>query len=332
MVVSRNLPHKSVCTSPTRLKNLSGDTEVTGTDRYCLVIRSKSGNSYWYWFHHIRGSVSLDTCWTWMYGWRWVLPFDWGHVEIHGWCTHTKEFVQISTMVDLSIRVIHFSLSSLDVQTFEVHWKMSEDIVFQVRGSNCCHRTRAFLWVGPTDSTQDKISSCPRSNLRPTYPPCPPWCFDVLIGHRHVLMTRQILCVRFQWVWLIGKSSERLLMYEFMNGHSKISHTLSSGLKFFFSQKSSQIFIVWHTVTGGTIGTHIIRESGLSLCVWGPRIQSNPYCICQFPNLINYHQQTLELSVIDPVQPLVDSTDGLSSTDPRVGWYHGWSYQQLVDK
>ena len=28
MVVSRSLPHESVCTSPTRLKNLSGDTEV----------------------------------------------------------------------------------------------------------------------------------------------------------------------------------------------------------------------------------------------------------------------------------------------------------------
>ena len=28
MVVSRRLPRKSVCTSPTRLKNLSGDTDV----------------------------------------------------------------------------------------------------------------------------------------------------------------------------------------------------------------------------------------------------------------------------------------------------------------
>jgi hypothetical protein len=31
MVVSRRLHHKSVCTSPTRLKNLSGDVEVSGT-------------------------------------------------------------------------------------------------------------------------------------------------------------------------------------------------------------------------------------------------------------------------------------------------------------
>ncbi len=42
---------------------------------------------------------------------------------------------------------------------------------------------------------------------------------------------------------------------------------------------------MWHTVTGGTIGAHIIRESGLSVCVWGPSIQSNPNCICQFPFL-----------------------------------------------
>jgi hypothetical protein len=32
-------------------------------------------------------------------------------------------------------------------------------------------------------------------------------------------------------------------------------------------QKSSQIFIGEHIVTGGAIGAHIIRESGLSLCV-----------------------------------------------------------------
>jgi hypothetical protein len=64
------------------------------------------------------------------------------------------------------------------------------------------------------------------------------------------------------------------------------------------------------TVTGGAIGAHIIRESGLSLFVWGPSIQSNPYCICQFPNLINYHQQTLRY------QQLVDDTMVLST----VGW------------
>ena len=45
MVVSRRSPQKSVCTSPTRLKNLLGDTEVSGTVRYCLVIRDKSRNS-----------------------------------------------------------------------------------------------------------------------------------------------------------------------------------------------------------------------------------------------------------------------------------------------
>ena len=32
------------------------------------------------------------------------------------------------------------------------------------------------------------------------------------------------------------------------------------------------------------IGTHIIRESGLSLWMWGPRRESNPSNICQCPN------------------------------------------------
>jgi hypothetical protein len=41
------------------------------------------------------------------------LSFDRGHVEIHGFGTHTQEFVQITTMLDLSIRVFHFSLSTL---------------------------------------------------------------------------------------------------------------------------------------------------------------------------------------------------------------------------
>jgi hypothetical protein len=67
MVVSRSLLYKSVYTSPTRLKNLSGDSEVGGTVRYCLTIRTNSGNSCGYCFHHIRGSVSLVTCWTSMY-------------------------------------------------------------------------------------------------------------------------------------------------------------------------------------------------------------------------------------------------------------------------
>jgi hypothetical protein len=35
MVMSTSLPRKSVCTSPTRLKNLSGDAEVADTVRYC---------------------------------------------------------------------------------------------------------------------------------------------------------------------------------------------------------------------------------------------------------------------------------------------------------
>jgi hypothetical protein len=43
VVVSRSLSRKSVFSSPTRLKNLLGDTEVAGTARYCLAIRAKLG-------------------------------------------------------------------------------------------------------------------------------------------------------------------------------------------------------------------------------------------------------------------------------------------------
>jgi hypothetical protein len=37
-MVSRRLPRKSLFTRPTLLKNLSGDAELTGTSRYCLVM------------------------------------------------------------------------------------------------------------------------------------------------------------------------------------------------------------------------------------------------------------------------------------------------------
>ena len=80
MVVCKRFPRKSVCTSPIRLKNLSGDVEVTGTVRYCLTIRTKSGNSYWCCFHHIRG---LDFHVVLKLG----FPFERGRVEIHGCCT-----------------------------------------------------------------------------------------------------------------------------------------------------------------------------------------------------------------------------------------------------
>ncbi len=43
----------------------------------------------------------------------------------------------------------------------------------------------------------------------------------------------------------------------------------------------------WNFRPGGATGSHIIRETGLSPCVWGPSIQSNPYCICQFPNVMS---------------------------------------------
>ena len=76
----------------------------------------------------------------------------------------------------------------------------------------------------------------------------------------------------------------------------------------------------FHSVThrpGRATGAHIIRETGLSPCVWGPSIQSNPHCIYRFPNVINYHQQTLQYQQHDG---LINSW--LISKSP---------YQQLVD-
>jgi hypothetical protein len=54
-------------------------------------------------------------------------------------------------------------------------------------------------------------------------------------------------------------------------------------------------------------------ESGLSLWVWGPSSESNPYYICQFPNLINYHPQILSYA------QLVDKTLVISA----LGWLSG---------
>ncbi len=58
-MLSRNPPHKSLITSPTLLKSLSGDVEVTGTVRCCVAIRAKRGNSSTCCFHHIRESVTV---------------------------------------------------------------------------------------------------------------------------------------------------------------------------------------------------------------------------------------------------------------------------------
>jgi hypothetical protein len=130
MVVSRRLPHKSVGTSPTRLKNLSGDSEVADV-RYCQALSSHSGQVgkllLMMFPPHQRVYVVghlLDLHVRLKLG----FPFDRDHVEIHGCGNHTQEFVQIATMLDLSIRVFHFSLSSLYVKTFQVHGKITEGI------------------------------------------------------------------------------------------------------------------------------------------------------------------------------------------------------------
>jgi hypothetical protein len=68
---------------------------------------------------------------------------------------------------------------------------------------------------------------------------------------------------------------------------------------------------------GGNGNTHYPGKWFVSVSVrTEERVQPFvPYCICQFPNLINYHPQTLRLSTIN-YQQLVDKTMVLS----KVGW------------
>jgi hypothetical protein len=76
--------------------------------------------------------------------------------------------------------------------------------------------------------------------------------------------------------------------------------------------KSSQIFIVWHTVTGGAIGSHITGKWIVSLCVR----TDHPL---QLLSTVFVNFQTLSTIINRP-----------SSIN---GWLiSGWSYQQLVDK
>jgi hypothetical protein len=59
--VSRRQPRKSLFTSPTLLKFLSGDTVLVFGDSHCLVMWTKCGNSCWCCFHHMKGSVCRGT-------------------------------------------------------------------------------------------------------------------------------------------------------------------------------------------------------------------------------------------------------------------------------
>ena len=68
--------------------------------RYCQVLSNHSGQVGKLFGHLLDLHVRLKL----------GFPFDRGHVEIHGYGTHTQEFVQIATMLDLSIRVFHFSI------------------------------------------------------------------------------------------------------------------------------------------------------------------------------------------------------------------------------
>jgi hypothetical protein len=58
--------------------------KLAGTARYCLAMRAKRGNSCWCFFHHMRGSVSLETCCTRMYAFSSVSPLtEDGLTSIH---------------------------------------------------------------------------------------------------------------------------------------------------------------------------------------------------------------------------------------------------------
>ncbi len=184
-------------------------------------------------------------------GLRLGFPFERGRVEIHRRCTNTQEFVQIATMPDYSILVIHFSLSTLDAKTFKVHWKKPEGIVFPGWGEVLVVTEREHFCVG-VQLTRNKIESLPVLNQF-----CDPPILQVL--------------------------------------PNIFAYWLDTGMGW------------WH-------GTNIIRQSSLSLRVWGPRSDCNPYCICQFPNRINYLPQTLLC------QQLVDNTMVLST----VCWWGFW--------
>jgi hypothetical protein len=126
----------------------------------------------------------------------------------------------------------------------------------RMRESTCCHRTRAFLCVGPTDSTQDRISSLTRSNLWPTYPPCPLGCFCVQIGHRHALMTREILWARFQYP---------VRYHSWLRTCGTLTHTLSTHGR----RRVTQIF-----------PTQIIRDSPAPFTFVTLSRTVMPWCTC----------------------------------------------------
>ncbi len=175
-----------------------------------------------------------------------------------------------------------------------------------MRGSTCCHRTRAFLCVGPCVQT----------------------------GHRHALMTRKILCTRFQcpskyhsWLRTCGALTHTLStdvdvslkdFHPYYPRHScpfcfdtlsrirlviPLLHFERKTIFFSEKQKSNQIFCVtlihYDRDRGGNRSTHYPGNWIVSVCV----------------------------RTEHPVQPLlclsISKRYQLSSTDPpvsTVGW------------
>ncbi len=114
--------HKSLFTNPTLLKSLSGDAEVAGTARCCLTMWPKWGNSCTYCFHYIRGSVSRDTCCTFVQAFTSVSTLSTStsmdvlppkrSLKALGWCTDASWW-----------KKVYLSIVYLTVRAFQFHCK-----------------------------------------------------------------------------------------------------------------------------------------------------------------------------------------------------------------
>ncbi len=61
-------------------------------------------------------------------------------------------------------------------------------------------------------------------------------------------------------------------------GHIRAGQGLKNVLIQTYMSDFMQSVWMWHTVTGGTTGAHIIRQTGLSVCVWGWTFHTDTLC------------------------------------------------------
>jgi hypothetical protein len=130
--MSWRLPRKSLLTRPTVLKSLSGDAKSwqaqPGTAWPCgPSVGTLAGASSTTWEGLCRWKPAALACMHLVRSPRWQRT-GW-HPFMCYWETwgHKKKNVRFR---DLSIRKIHFSLSMLHIQTFQLHWKKFVTIVF----------------------------------------------------------------------------------------------------------------------------------------------------------------------------------------------------------